>query len=68
MGFFNTFFKVWEIRVSAKIQQSIEDANAEARGKAELKSNMPKIIDELVKKNDSWSEKIEEERRKINGV
>jgi hypothetical protein len=65
MSFWGTFLKTWQIRTSIKIQESIEDSYRIAKENAETQSNIPKIIDELIKKNDSWREKIKHHRKEI---
>jgi hypothetical protein len=64
MSFWNTFIKVWQVRTSIKIQDSIEESIRIARLNSELNANIPKIIDELNKKNVSWDEKLEHYRQK----
>ena len=64
MGFWDTFFRVWQIRTSARIQESIENSFKESRENSELETNIPKIIDELGKKNLSWDAKINYQREK----
>ncbi len=64
MGFWDNFFRVWQIRTSARIQESIENSFKESRENSELETNIPKIIDELGKKNLSWDAKINSQREK----
>ena len=64
MSFWNTFIKVWQVRTSIKIQDSIEESIRIARLNSELNANIPKIIDELNKKNVSWDEKLKHYRQK----
>lgn len=66
MGFFDTFVKVWQIRTSIKIQESIEESYRIARENAETRANIPKIINELMDKNQSWDKQIKKERDKLN--
>lgn len=63
MGFWDTFVKVWHVRTSIKIQESIEESFRFAKENVETQANIPKIIDELNKKNTSWDEKIEHHRK-----
>jgi hypothetical protein len=63
MGFWNIFIKVWQIRTSVKIQESIENSFYVARKNSELKSNMNDIVEELEKKNQSWDDKIKHHRK-----
>lgn len=65
MGFFNTFLNVWQLRASIKIQESLEESVRVARENSETRANLPKIIDELSKKNESWDKEIKLERNKI---
>ena len=64
MGFWNTFVKVWQVRTSIRIQESLENSFRVAKENAEIKANIPDIIDELDKKNKSWDEKINQHRKK----
>ena len=64
MGFWDTFVKVWQVRTSIKIQESLEVSYRVAKENAETQANIPKIIDELSQKNASWDEKIEHHRKK----
>lgn len=66
MGFWETFVKVWQVRTSIKIQESLEESYRVAKENAETQANMPKIIDELNKKNASWNEKIKHHRNKTD--
>lgn len=66
MGFFDTFVKVWQIRASIKIQESIEESYRIARENAETRANIPKIINELMDKNQSWDKQIKKERDKLS--
>jgi hypothetical protein len=64
MGFWNTSVNVWQVRTSFKIQESIEESYLIAKENAAIQANIPKIIDELAKKNASWDEKLEHHRKK----
>jgi hypothetical protein len=64
MGFWDTFVKVWQVRTSIKIQQSFEDSIRKSQQTVETQNNIPKIIDELNKKNSSWDEKMKNHRNK----
>lgn len=66
MGFWDTFVKVWQVRTSVRIQESLEESYRVAKENAETQANIPKIIDELNKKNESWNEKINHQRKKID--
>jgi hypothetical protein len=65
MSFWNTFFKVWQVRSSIKIQESIEEAYNNAKAEREFKSNLPEIIKELDKKNSNWNDKMKQYRKKL---
>lgn len=58
MGFWDTFVRVWQVRTSVRIQRGIENSLDELRCENELRANIPTILNELEKKNDSWEEKI----------
>lgn len=60
MSFWNTFVKVWEVRTSIKIQEGIENLFS----KRQNFDNSAEIINELVKKNSNWNDKINNERNK----
>jgi hypothetical protein len=64
MSFWQTFVKVWQVRTSIKIQESLEDYFVRAISNAETKANIPKIVDEVNKKNVSWNKKINHYRKK----
>lgn len=64
MSFWDTFVKVWQVRTSVRIQESIEDAVRTAERQAELESNLPKIVEEVEKKNKSWQEQLDTQRKK----
>jgi hypothetical protein len=65
MSFWNTFVKVWQVRTSIKIQESIEDTFVESQRKAELESNISEIISEVIEKNSSWQNELDKRRKKI---
>lgn len=64
MSFWETFVKVWQVRTSVRIQESIEDAARSAKRQAELEANIPKIIEEVERKNKSWQEQLDTQRKK----
>lgn len=66
MGFWDTFVKVWQVRTSIKIQESLEESYRITKENAEIEANIPKIIDELNRKNTSWKEKLKHHRNKID--
>lgn len=65
MSFWHTFVKVWQVRTSIKIQESLEDCFVRTKENIETKANMPQILNELNKKNVSWSKKINHYRKNI---
>jgi hypothetical protein len=66
MGFWDTFVKVWQVRTSVRIQESIENSYRIAKENSELQANIPDIIDQLDKKNQSWNDKINHYRKKTD--
>jgi hypothetical protein len=66
MGFWDTFVKVWQVRTSVRIQESLENSYRVAKENSELQANIPDIIDELDKKNQSWDDKINHHRKKTD--
>jgi hypothetical protein len=63
MGFWDTFVKVWQVRVSVKIQESFDKSFRVAKKTAETQANIHEINNELVKKNQSWDAKINNHRK-----
>lgn len=66
MGFWDTFVKVWQVRTSVRIQESLENSYRGAIENSELQANIPDIVDELNKKNQSWDDKINHHRKKTD--
>lgn len=64
MGFWDTFVKVWQVRTSIRIQDSIESGVLRANEEKELRMNLPRIVQELNRKNTVWEEEIERQRNK----
>ncbi len=62
MSFWNIFVKVWQVRTSIKIQESLEESYRIVKENRETPDNTAKIIEELNKKNVSWDEKINRNR------
>lgn len=54
MGFWDTFARVWQVRTSVRIQRGIESYLEEQNRVNELNNNIPTILDELEKKNETW--------------
>lgn len=65
MGFWDTFVKVWQVRTSVRIQESLENSYRVAKENSELQANILDIIEELDKKNQSWDNKINHHRKKL---
>ena len=66
MSFWKTFVKVWQVRASVQIQESLEESYNVFKENNETQANIPKIVDELNKKNESWNEKINYQKNKLN--
>lgn len=64
MDYWGTFVKVWQVRASIKIQESLEESYRGAKENAETQANIPKIIEELNYKNESWEKQINHHRNK----
>jgi hypothetical protein len=64
MRFWATFVKVWQVRTSVRIQESLENSYRVAKENAELQANIPDIIENLDRKNQSWADKINHHRKK----
>jgi hypothetical protein len=58
MGFWDTFVRVWQVRTSVRIQRSIENYLDEHKRVKELNANIPSILNELEKKNESWENQM----------
>ncbi len=65
MGFWDTFVKVWQVRTSIKIQEDFERGYRESVERNNTLNNLPDIIEELEKKNDSWEDELERQRKKL---
>jgi hypothetical protein len=63
MSFWKTFVKVWQVRTSIRIQESMEISARAAKRQAELDSNLTKIAEEVVRKNKSWKDQLEHHRK-----
>jgi hypothetical protein len=66
MGFWDTFWKVWQVRTSVRIQENLESTLRKNRQQRELNSNLEEIYDELEKKRESWDDQLEASRTKNN--
>jgi hypothetical protein len=58
MGFWDTFVRVWQVRTSVRIQRGIENYLDEHKRVKELNANIPSILNELEKKNESWENQM----------
>lgn len=58
MGFWDTFVRVWQVRTSVRIQRGIENYLDEQKRVNELNANIPSILNELEKKNESWENQM----------
>jgi hypothetical protein len=58
MGFWDTFVRVWQVRTSVRIQRGIESYLDEQKRVNELSTNIPSILNELEKKNESWENQM----------
>ncbi len=58
MGFWDTFVRVWQVRTSVRIQRGIESYLDEQKRVNELSTNIPRILNELEKKNESWENQM----------
>jgi hypothetical protein len=65
MGFWDIFVKVWQVRTTVRIQESLENSYRVAKENSELQANIPDIIEELDKKNQSWDDEINHHRKKL---
>ncbi|HQZ26010.1 MAG TPA: hypothetical protein PLD18_11990 [Flavobacterium sp.] len=64
MGFWDVFVKTWQVRMSIKIQKSLENSFNSAKKKSETKANLPEILNELEEKNKSWNDKMNRQQYK----
>lgn len=58
MSFWNTFVKVWQVRTSVRLQEAIENSFRRRADNSSLSANIPKITEELNKKNEMWYKNI----------
>jgi hypothetical protein len=66
MGFWETFVKVWQVRTSMKIQESIDQLVENAKQNDGAESNMDEIRRELHEKNEEWYRLLNHHRDKSN--
>ena len=63
MSFWDTFKKVWEVRTSIRIQDSLENSIREMHRDKEIKRNLSELINEIEEVNSSWEVELERRRR-----
>ncbi|MEN9742296.1 MAG: hypothetical protein RLZZ65_101 [Bacteroidota bacterium] len=63
MSFWNTFVKVWQVRKSIQIQESLEGWFHARRNQKHLEDNLEEIANEVVQKNFKWNEELERKRK-----
>jgi hypothetical protein len=63
MSFWNTFVKVWQVRKSIQIQESLEGWFYARRNQKQLEANLEEIANEVVQKNFKWNEELERKRK-----
>jgi hypothetical protein len=63
MSFWDTFVKVWQVRKSIEIQESIEGWFYSRRNQKQNAANIDEIANEVVQKNSKWNEELERRRK-----
>jgi hypothetical protein len=63
MSFWGTFVKVWQVRKSIEIQESIEGWFTSRRNQKQSAANIDEIANEVVQKNSKWNEELERRRK-----
>jgi hypothetical protein len=61
MGFWDVFVKVWQVRTSVRIQESIENSFRKNRTQKTF-DNFQEIVGALIQNNDSWQRKLNAHR------
>jgi hypothetical protein len=64
MSFGDTFWKVWEVRTSVRIQESIEDYFS----RKPHFDNTSEIVNALVRNQQSWEQKINNSRQRTSNT
>ena len=64
MSFWNTFVKVWQVRKSIEIQESIEGWFANRRQQKQQQNNIEEIAIEVDVKNRKWIQELKKQRKK----
>ena len=62
MSFWDSFVKVWQVRKSIDIQESIEIWFSARRSQKQSVENIEEIANEVVQKNSKWNEELERRR------
>ena len=62
MGFWDVFVKVWQVRASIRIQNSIENGFRNSRTSRNY-DNTEEIVSALIKSNDSWQSQLNYHRQ-----
>jgi hypothetical protein len=63
MSFWDTFVKVWQVRKSIEIQESIEGWFTSRRNQKQSAANIDEIANEIVQKNSKWNDELERRRK-----
>jgi hypothetical protein len=63
MSFWDTFVKVWQVRKSIEIQESIEGWFTSRRNQKQSAANIDEIAKEIVQKNSKWNDELERRRK-----
>jgi hypothetical protein len=63
MSFWETFVKVWQVRKSVEIQESIETWFSARRSQKQSAENIEEIANEVVQKNSKWNEELARRRK-----
>ena len=63
MSVWDTFVKVWQVRKSIEIQESIEGWFFSRRNQKQSAANIDEIANEIVQKNSKWNDELERRRK-----
>ena len=63
MSFWDTFVKVWQVRKSIEIQESIEGWFISRRNQKQSAANIDEIANEIFQKNSKWNDELERRRK-----
>ncbi len=64
MSFWDTFVKVWQVRKSIEIQESIEGWFVNKRQQKQQQNNIEEIANEVDVKNSKWMQELNKQRKK----